>query len=62
MTMPTRGSRDRDNFHARVFKAISLSETRIKSTYISGLPMFIANIPLAIIPGFVISHYTTLTA
>ena len=41
MTMPTRASRDRDNFHARVFKAISLSETRIKSTYISGLPMII---------------------
>ena len=39
MTMPARASRDRDNFHARVFKAISLSETRIKSTYISGLPM-----------------------
>ena len=32
MTMPTPASRDRDNFHARVFKAISLSETRIKST------------------------------
>ena len=39
MTMPTRASRDRDNFHARVFKAISLSETSIKSTHISGLPM-----------------------
>ena len=32
MIMPTRASRDRDNFHARVFKAISLSENRIKST------------------------------
>jgi hypothetical protein len=40
MTMSTRASRDRDNFHARVFnKVISLSETRIKSTHISGLPM-----------------------
>jgi hypothetical protein len=29
MTMPTRASRDRDNFHTRVFKAISLSETRL---------------------------------
>jgi hypothetical protein len=46
--MPTRTSRDRDNFHARVFKAISLSETRIKSTYIPGLPMIILNQPAMI--------------
>jgi hypothetical protein len=47
MTMPTRASRDHDNFHARVFKAISLSETRINQhTYLGCLWFWLLSLVL----------------